>query len=416
MKQTELFSRTRREAPSDETSKNAQLLIRAGFIHKEIAGVYSFLPLGLRVLNNIRKIVAEEMEKLGSIEIWMSTIQNKETWEKTNRWDDKNVDIWFKSKLKNESEIGFGWSHEEPISVMMKEHIRSYADLPKAVHQFQNKLRNETRAKSGVMRCREFLMKDMYYFAATDEENAEFYDRATRAYQNVFEKLGLGKITYITSASGGMFTDKFSHEFQTICEAGEDVIYVNHAKQIALNEEVFNKETLDGMGMKEEEFEKKKAAEVGNIFNFGTKKSEDLGLYFKDRDGKEAPVHLSSYGIGITRLMGVLVEVNGSENSMLWPPCVSPFKYHIIEINSENPLVRETAQNVYKMLERGALYDDRDLRAGEKFYDADLIGAPLRIIISERNVLDGKIEFLDRRTNETKMIAETELKNYLEKC
>jgi prolyl-tRNA synthetase len=266
------------------------------------------------------------------------------------------------------------------------------------------------------MRCREFLMKDMYFFATTDEENAEFYEKATQAYQKVFERLGLGGITFITSASGGMFTDKFSHEFQTVCDAGEDVIYVNQSKQVALNGEVFNKETLDKMGMKEEEFEKKKAAEIGNIFNFGTSKSEQLGLYFKDRDGKDTPVHLSSYGIGITRLMGVLVEVNGKGNSMIWSPCTAPFKYHIIEINSENPLVGETCRNVYEILGRQALYDDRDLRAGEKFNDADLIGIPLRIIVSEKNVLEGKIEFLDRRSGQTKMIAETELKDYLEKC
>src|SRR3989344_1123343 len=287
MRQSELFTKTRREVPADEASKNAQLLIRAGYINKEMAGVYSLLPLGLRVVNNIKKIVLEEMEKLGSRELMMTTLQSKEIWQKTNRWDDTQVDVWFKSKLKNESEVGFGWSHEEPIVEMMKSHIKSYNDLPRYVHQFQNKLRNEVRAKSGIMRTREFLMKDMYAFCMTEEENMDFYNKTIEAYKNVFNKVGLGEITFVTSASGGVFTDKFSHEFQTICEAGEDVIYLNKENGIALNEEIWNKETLEKMGMKEADFEKVKTAEVGNIFNFGTKKCEEMGLFFQDKEGNK---------------------------------------------------------------------------------------------------------------------------------
>lgn len=412
MRQSELFTKTRREAPSDETAKNAQLLIRAGFINKEMAGVYSLLPLGLRVVNNIKKIVAEEMEKIGSTEIIMSTLQNKETWEKTGRWNNEAVDVWFKSKLKNESEVGFGWSHEEPIAEMMKSHIASYSDLPVAVHQFQNKLRNEARAKAGIMRCREFVMKDMYFFSATDEENTEFYNRAQESYKKVFERVGLGEFTYVTSASGGVFTDKFSHEFQTICEAGEDIIYVNKEKGIALNEEIFNEKTLSEMGMQESDFEKVKAAEVGNIFNFGTKKSEQLELFFTDQNGEKKPAHLSSYGIGITRLMGVLVEVYGKENGMVWPEIVSPFKFHLIEIGSAKPKVKEMAEKLYEKIgKENALYDDRDVRAGEKFADADLIGIPYQIIVSEKNVEAGKLELKDRKKEEIKMISEDELDN-----
>jgi len=234
MRQSKLFTKTRREAPADETSKNAQLLIRAGYIHKEMAGVYSLLPLGLRVVNNIKKIVADEMDKLGSQEILMSTLRNREVWEKTKSWDDESVDFWFKAKLKNDSEIGFGWSHEEPISEMMKNHIPSYSDLPRAVHQFQNKLRNEVRSKSGILRCREFIMKDMYFFAATEKDNTDFYHKSIESYQSIFEKVGLAEITFVTSASGGIFTDKFSHEFQTICDAGEDIIFVNKARPVIL--------------------------------------------------------------------------------------------------------------------------------------------------------------------------------------
>lgn len=410
MRQTQLFTKTRREAPADETAKNAQLLIRAGYINKEMAGVYSLLPLGLKVVNNIKKIVAEEMNSLSSKEIIMSTLQKKETWEKTGRWDDQAVDVWFKSKLKNDSEVGFGWSHEEAITEMMKSFIVSYNDLPRAVHQFQNKLRNEVRAKSGIMRCREFIMKDMYYFAASDQENTDFYNKTIEAYKNVFNRIGIGDITYTTSASGGVFTDKFSHEFQTICDAGEDIIYVNKEKGVAINEEVYNKETLEKMGMKEEDFEKVKAAEVGNIFNFGTKKSEQMGLYFADSSGEKMPAHLSSYGIGITRLMGVLVEVFGGENSIVWPESVAPFKFHIIEIPSENKAVKEMAEKIYKQIgEDGALYDDRNSRAGEKFADADLLGIPYQLIISEKNIAANQIEFKNRKTQEIKMISEAEV-------
>lgn len=414
MRQSQLFTKTRREAPADETAKNAQLLVRGGYIHKEMAGVYSLLPLGFKVVNNIRKIVSEEMEKLGSEEIIMSTLQNKETWKKTDRWSDEKVDVWFKSELKNGNEVGFGWSHEEPITEMMKSYVASYNDLPRYVHQFQNKLRNEVRAKSGIIRCREFLMKDMYAFCATDEDNMDFYNKSIEAYKNVFKRVGVGDITFITSASGGFFTDKFSHEFQTICDTGEDVIYVNKEKNIAVNEEIYNKETLEKMGMALEDFKKEKAAEVGNIFNFGTGKCEQMGLYFSDKDGVKKPVFLSSYGIGITRLMGVLVEVFADDKGIIWPEAVAPFKFHLIEIASDKPEVKEMAEKIYKKIgEVDVLYDDRDLRAGEKFADADLLGMPYQLIVSEKNIASKKLELKNRATSEVKMVSESEVDNLL---
>ncbi len=382
MKQSELFTKTRREAPADEVSKNAILLTRAGFVHKEMAGVYSYLPLGWRVINRIKKVIAEEMERLGSVEILMSTLQNKEVWEKTDRWSDKKVDVWFKSKFKNDAEVGFGWSHEEPIAEMLRSNVSSYRDLPVKVHQFQNKLRNETRAKSGVMRCREFIMKDMYCFTASEEENLAFYNLAIEAYKKVFERVGLGDITYLTSASGGLFTDKFSHEFQTLTEAGEDTIYItDEDKKEAVNEEVAQDKSHG-----------KKAVEVGNIFNFGTKKSEELGLVVKGPSGEARPVFLSSYGIGVTRLMGAIVEALSDEKGIIWPKEIAPFAVHLIGLN-------EKAEEVYKELtSRGVevLYDDRDLRAGEKFADADLIGIPVRIIIGEKYLKSGMIEIKNR--------------------
>jgi len=249
-------------------------------------------------------------------------------------------------------------------------------------------------------------MKDMYCFAQNDEENMDFYNKAQAAYMNVFKRVGLGDITYITSASGGVFTDKFSHEFQTICEAGEDIIYVNKEQGVAVNEEVFNTETLDKMGMKESDFEKVKAAEVGNIFNFGTKKSEDLELYFSDKEGEKKPVFLSSYGIGVTRLMGVLVEVNAGENGMVWPSAVAPFDIHLVEIPSADSKVKEKAEKIYAELreKHEVLYDDREARAGEKFADADLIGIPLQIIVSERGLEGDVVELKNRQTGETREV------------
>ncbi len=407
MKQSHLFTKTRKEVPADETSKNAQLLIKAGFIHKEMAGVYSLLPLGLKVVNKIKKVVATEMEKIGSSEIIMSTLQNKEIWEQTDRWNDDKVDVWFKSKLKNDNEVGFGWSHEEPITNMMKYHIGSYNDLPRYVHQFQNKLRNEVRAKSGIMRCREFVMKDMYSYTTTEEGHMEFYNKAMDAYMNVYKNLGLGKITYVTSASGGVFTDKFSHEFQTLCEAGEDNIYVHKDGKTALNEEIFNDETLEKMGLDKSDFELKKAAEVGNIFTFGTKKCEELGLMFTDADGQKKPVFLGSYGIGITRLVGVIAETFSDDKGLVWTKEVSPFQVHLIVLGTNAETIAFADSLYTDLSSKGieVLYDDRDLRAGEKFADSDLIGIPVRFVVSDKTVAAGKIEVKERTAGDSELLS-----------
>jgi prolyl-tRNA synthetase len=413
MRQSQLFTKTRREAPSDEVSKNAQLLIRAGFVHKEMAGVYDLLPLGLRVLNKIRKIISEEMEKLGSQELIMSALQDKGVWEKTDRWDDEKVDIWFKSKLKSGNEVGFGWSHEEPITNMMVPHIASYNDLPRYVHQFQTKLRNETRAKSGILRGREFVMKDMYSYCATEEDHMAFYEKAKEAYMNVFKRVGLGDITYVTTASGGFFTDKFSHEFQTLCEAGEDTIYLHKNEKYAVNEDSFNAETLKKLGATESDFEEKKAAEIGNIFTFGTSKCEQLGLLYTTKEGKRIPVFLGSYGIGLTRLMGVLAEVYGDEKGLLWPKSVSPFDVHVVVLESkEGKGVHTHAEKIIMELEKEGytvLYDDRSVSAGEKFADSDLIGIPIRVVVSSKHLENKTLEIKRRIAAEAEIIPEGSL-------
>jgi prolyl-tRNA synthetase len=411
MRQSQLFTKTRKEAPADESSKNAQLLIRAGFVHKEMAGVYAYLPLGLAVVENIKAIVREEMNAIGGQELIMTALQRKELWERTDRWSDDVVDVWFKSELKAGGEVGFGWSHEEPIGDMMKNYITSYKDLPMYVYQFQTKLRNELRAKSGVMRGREFVMKDMYSFTVGEEDHTKFYNATMDAYMRVYARLGLGEDTFITFASGGAFT-QFSHEFQTICDAGEDEIYINRDKNIAINAEVFTPETLAKLGVTEAELTKVTTAEVGNIFNFGRQKAADLGLTYMSETGEAIPVWMGSYGIGVTRLVGVIAEKFSDDKGLVWPESVAPYHVHLIALNTDDAAVCDYADGVYTELQkRGAtvLYDDRDVRAGEKFADSDLIGLPYRVVVSKKNREEGVFEVVTRKTGEVRKCTEAEL-------
>lgn len=411
MLQSKLFTKTRREDPKDETSKNAKLLIRAGYIYKEMAGVYALLPLGLKVVEKIKSIVREEMNKIGGEEIIMTSLQRKEVWEKTGRWDDKAVDVWFKSSLQVGGEVGFGWSHEEPIADMMRNYISSFRDLPIYVYQFQTKLRNEVRAKSGIMRGREFLMKDMYSFSLNKEEHERFYNETIEAYKRVFNHAGIGEDTFMTFATGGSFT-KFSHEFQTITEGGEDTIYINREKNIAINQEVLNEETLSSLGVTKEDLQEVKTAEVGNIFNFGTEKCETLGVQYKDETGQLIPVWLGSYGIGITRLMGVLVEKFGDDKGIVWPKEIAPFDIHLIAIGYKDSSVKEVTDSLVVKLEKKGLevlVDDRDVSAGEKFSDSDLFGIPTRLVISPKTIEEGVFELKDRKTGEVKKLKEEDL-------
>lgn len=411
MRQSHLFTKTRKEAPADEVAKNAQLLIRAGYIGKEMAGVYSYLPLGLRVVEKIKQIVREEMNAISGQELIMTALQRKELWESTGRWDDAVVDVWFKSELKAGGEVGFGWSHEEPIGEMMKNYISSYKDLPISVYQFQTKLRNEMRAKSGIMRGREFVMKDMYSFAADEESHLAYYELTKPAYMKVFERLGIGDDTFVTFAAGGAFT-KFSHEFQTVCEAGEDIVYLNRERGIAINEEVLNDETLDNLGITRAELVETKTAEVGNIFNFGQQKATDLDLTFKNSEGADTPVWMGSYGIGVTRLIGVLVEKFADEKGIVWPESVAPFKVHLVALNTDDSEIKDYAEGVYASFkDRGVevLFDDRDERAGAKFADSDLLGMPYRVVVSKKLKESGQFEVVTRKTGEVRLLSEEEL-------
>lgn len=413
MRTSQLFTQTNKMTLADEVAKNAQLLIRAGFVYKEMAGVYAYLPLGLRVLENIKQIVREEMNAIGSNELIMTSLQRKDVWERTTRWSDEVVDIWFKTKLKDETEVGLGWSHEEPIVEMMKQYVHSYKDLPVSLYQFQTKMRNELRVKSGIMRGREFLMKDMYSFHATAEDLEQYYELSKKAYMRVYERLGIGDDTYITFASGGAFT-KFSHEFQTVCDAGEDVIYLHKEKGIAINEEVLD-DAVKELGISVEELVKVKTAEVGNIFNFGTQKTDEMGLYYTDKDNQQQSLHIGSYGIGITRVMGVIAEKMSDERGLVWPESVAPFHVYLARLNDDDAVVA-AADGLYERLQNAGvtvLYDDSDKRPGEKFSDADLIGLPHRVVVSNKTVEAGMFEYKARTSNEAEIVAEEVLINRL---
>ncbi len=412
MRQSQLFTKTRKEAPSDEVAKNAKLLIRGGFIHKEMAGVYSFLPLGLRVLNRIVGIIREEMNALGGIELELTALQDRSVWEKSGRWDDKAVDSWFKTSIRSGGEAGLGFTHEEPLTRIMRDHISSYRDLPRYVYQIQTKFRNEERAKSGLLRGREFLMKDLYSFCRDEREHQAFYEQAKAAYSAVFKRVGIGEKTFLTFASGGSFS-KYSHEFQTLCESGEDAIHFCGKCAVAVNEEIIGEQpACPQCGNKA--LQRHTAVEVGNIFTLGTRFSEALGLAFLDERGEKHFVFMGSYGLGPSRLLGTVAELFGDDKGIIWPEEVAPFQIHLIALagpNKGEEVVKASDALYAKLAEKGvdALYDDRDLRPGEKFADADLIGIPTRVVVSDKTLKESRLEVKNRVTGAISMLSESDL-------
>ncbi len=410
MRLSQLFTKTSKTIPADETARNAQLLIQAGFIHKEMAGVYSYLPLGKRVLDNIEQIVREEMNALGGIEVQLSILQPKDIWEKTDRWDDDKVDNWFKTKLKNGTELGISLTNEEPLTNALGGFINSYKDLPAYVYQIHSKFRNELRAKSGLMRGREFLMKDLYSFCRTQEEHNAFYENAALAYMKVYDRLGIGDTTYRTYASGGIFS-KFSDEFQTLSDVGEDTIYVHEDKRVAVNKEVFTDEVLSDLGFKREELIEKRAVEVGNIFSLGTKYADALNVYYTDEQGERQSIIMGCYGLGISRLMGLLAEHFADDKGLVWPEAVAPAKVYLVRLGDDEATVKQ-ADELYNRLTAagvGVLYDDRDLRAGAKFADADLTGIPYRVVISDKTRVAGVYELKARGSEDSQQLNQAEL-------
>ncbi len=411
MRQSKLFTKTRKEAPADETSKNAELLIRAGFIHKEMAGVYTYLPLGLRVLKKIENIIREEMDQIGGIEMKTSVFQNKEVWEKSNRWSDEVVDNWFKTKLKNGGEIGLSFTNEEAYSNILKQYVSSYKDLPIYPYDFKNIFRNETRSKSGIIRGREFYWKALYSFSKNEEEHRIFYEKVKLAYQNIFKRAGIGHLTYLTFASGGSFS-KFSHEFQTITSVGEDTVYLDENSGIAINKEVYNDEIITELKLNKENLVEKRAVEVGNIFSLGTKFSAPFDLKYKNENGEDKLVVMGSYGIGLGRLMGTVVEVLSDDKGIVWPESITPFAVHLLSLGEDETVFKEAVKVYESLLKAGVevLFDDRiDVSAGEKFSDADLLGIPLRAVVSARSLKEDGIEIKKRIEDKGKIISINEL-------
>lgn len=409
MKQTRLFTKTRKEAPADEVSKNAQLLIRAGYIHKEMAGVYSYLPLGMKVLERIEQIVREEMNALGGQEIRMATLHPSEPWKQTGAWD--SVDVVFKIQSRTEKEYTIGQSEEEIVTPIAREYLQSYKDLPIAIYQIGQKYRDELRAKSGIMRGREFTMKDMYSFHETQEDFDRFYALAKEAYLKVYERLGL--VAKATEASGGAFTKKLSYEFMVLTEAGEDdILYCNNCSY-CVNAEISDQKEADACtrctsGV----LARAKASEVGNIFDLGTKYAHDFSFTYKDKDGNAQYPIMGCFGIGITRLMGVIAETFNDEKGLAWPASVAPYLVHLVELSNGDADIKDFADGIYNTFNDNGvhvLYDDRTLRAGEKFNDSDLIGLPYRVVVSKKTKEEGKFEVVERKTGEVLFLTEEEL-------
>jgi len=408
MEQSQLFYKTQKEIPKDEKSINAQLLIRGGFVYKEMAGVYSFLPLGLRVLRKIEKIVREEMNDIGAKEILMTVLQPKHLWEETKRWSEGVGEVMYKSQ-EGDREVGLGPTHEEMVTDIIRHYVKSYEDLPLYLYQIQTKFRKEPRPRSGLLRGREFLMKDLYSFHATPEDFKRYYEVAKKSYSKFFKRCGLK--TIITEATGSGFTKEYTHEFQVLAPGGEDVIVFCPQGDFAQNKEIAKVKAGDSCPSSKDRLKEAKSIEVGNTFPLGTKYSEDMEAFFTDREGRKKPVIMGSYGIGISRVMGAIVEVHHDKMGIIWPKEVSPFQVHLIEILSGgrgSEKIRKVIQRIYQDLQKSnieVLYDDRkDKTAGEKFAEADLIGIPYRLVVSEKTLRKKCVEIKKRSEKEARLI------------
>lgn len=413
MLQSKYFIKTKKEFPSEETAMNARFLMRGGFIDKEMAGAYSFLPLGLKVLKKIENIVREEMNAVGGQEILMPALQPRELWEETQRWE--NVDVLYRFQDQQKKWLALGPTHEEVLTDIIRKNISSYKDLPLYLYQIQTKFRDELRAKAGLLRGREFLMKDLYSFHTNEEDRKEYYQKAIKAYKKIFKRCGLNAL--VAEASGGSFSKEFSHEFQVQTPSGEDLVIFCPSGDFSKNKEITDlregaKCPNCGAGLIDI-----KTIEVGNIFTLGTKFSEAMGAQFIDKDGQKKPIIMGCYGIGISRIMGTVVEVSNDDRGIIWPKEIAPFQIHLIRINSKDKItekkVKKAADELYKKLldlSIEVLYDDReDVSAGAKFADSDLIGLPLRLVVSEKTLAQNSIEWKERNKEKAKLVKIKEI-------
>lgn len=417
MRMSRLFTKTSKEAPHDAESANAKFLVQGGFVHQEMAGVYTWLPLGLSVLRKVQEIIRQEMDALGAQEIMMPALQPKEPWVTTDRWD--KMDVLFKIKSQTKKEYALGPTHEEIVTPLLRHFVTSYKDLPVAVYQIQSKFRDELRAKSGILRGREFGMKDLYSFHMTQEDFEEYYAKAMEAYLRIFKRCGLD--AKMTEASGGDFTKKFSHEFHLVTPAGEDILLCCPSCTFAQNLEIATKEKGDDCPQCGAALEINKGIEIGNIFDLGQKFTEAFDFKIKSPEGKEQPLYMGCYGIGTTRVVGAIVEASNDERGIIWPKSVAPAQIHLVALSSKDAdaqaRIYETAEGLYTDLKKEGLeviWDDRDASAGEKLADADLLGMPLRILISEKTLKEDSVEWKARNAKDARRVQLSEVMEEIE--
>jgi prolyl-tRNA synthetase len=417
MKQSQLFPKTRKEAPKDAESINHKLLVRAGFIDQLMSGSWTLLPLGHKVVTKINQIIREEINAVGGQEMLMPLLHPKEIWSETGRWD-KADEIMYKLSDSRKKEYVLSFTHEEIVMDLLRKNIKSYQDLPVALYHFSTKFRNEPRARSGILRGREFMMKDLYSAHTNEKDMADYYEKVKGAYVKIFKRLGFN--FKVVEASGGVFTEKHTHEFQVLDANGEDTIYACNKCDYAVNKEIFDRKEEDLCPKcnegKIQKFEK--TVEVGNIFPLGTWYAERMHVYYTDEKGLKKPAWFASYGIGPTRVMGTLVEVSHDDHGIIWNDAIKPFDVHLVELPGGN------GKEVYgKLQEEGidVLWDDRDVPPGEKFADADLIGIPVRLVTSERTRStspgqDGdKIEWKERTSENSELLSFEEVIKKLKK-
>ena len=405
MRYSNLFGKTTKDAPHDADSFNAKLLTQGGFIHQLMAGAYTYLPLGLRVLDKVKQIVREEMNTIGGQEINIPMLTPKKVWEDTGRW---GIDVLFKLEGAGGKELALAATAEDMVTPLVKEYVRSYKDFPVLLYQINDKFRNEPRAKSGLLRGREFSMKDLYSFHLTQEGFEEFYEKSKQAYLNVYRRCGLNAL--VVKASGGDFTKRYSHEFQVETDAGEDRVYIHKQTGEAFNREVVPEGDWENTDL----YDIKKTIEVGNIFPLESRFSDAIDFTVTDADGKPTKVIMGSYGIGPSRVMGSIVEVHHDEKGILWPKAVAPFHVSLITITGKEGSQRleEIASDIHDDLEASGievLWDERDLRPGEKFADADLIGLPLRLVLSEKTLAEDSVEWKERHETDTRLVKISEI-------
>lgn len=413
MLQSKYFIKTKKEAPSDEVSINAQLLIRGGFIDKEMAGVYSFLPLGLKVLKKIENIIREEINAIGGQEILMPALQPRELWEETQRWE--AMDVLYRFQDQQKKWLALGPTHEEVLTDIIRKNISSYKDLPFYLYQIQTKFRDELRAKAGLLRGREFLMKDLYSFHESEEDRKIYYQKAIKAYRKIFKRCGLDIL--VAEASGGAFSKELSHEFQVQTPSGEDLVVFCPSGDFSKNKEITDLREGEKCPRCSSHLIDVKTIEVGNIFTLGTKFSEAMGAHFLDRNGQKNPIVMGCYGIGLSRVMGAAVEVSHDDRGIIWPEEIAPFRTHLISITAKDKKtdqkVKNTAKKLYKeLLDLGVevLYDDRtEISVGAKFADSDLMGIPTRLVISEKTLAKNSVEVKERGKEKAKLVKTGEL-------